>query len=111
MVTPGAWLAAGAELYQLVIDETLKLRLTVPEKHATKVKVGQRVEVSTMAEHMAAVGVVTRISPAVDPSTRTFQVEAEVPNPEGTLKTGGFAKARIVYSDATRLKRYRFQLW
>ena len=101
MVTSGDWLAAGADLVRLVVDETLKLRLTVPEKHAGRVKVGQKVEVTAMSQSAPAVGVVARIGPAVDSATRTFQVEAEIPNADSALKTGGFAKARIVVSDDT----------
>ncbi|MGN6545110.1 MAG: efflux RND transporter periplasmic adaptor subunit [Aureliella sp.] len=98
-VTEGAWLAAGTELFRLVIDETLKLRLSIAEKHSRSVKIGQRVEVSTLTAGEPVVGRVARIGPAVDPQTRTFQIEAEVPNEDGVLKTGGFAKARIVVAD------------
>ncbi len=96
MVSEGAWLAAGAELFRLVIDDPVKLRLTIPEKHAAKVEVGQRVEVKTLSSDETFVGQVTRIGPAVDPSTRTFQLEAEIPNKAGHLKTGGFATAKVV---------------
>lgn len=99
-VTEGAWLPAGAELFRLVIDDTLKLRLTIPEKHASGVLVGQRVEVSTLSSTEPVLGSVTRIGPAVDPTNRTFQVEAEIPNPNGVLKTGGFAKANVVTNSA-----------
>ncbi len=36
-----------------------------------------------------------RINPAVDPLTRTFEVEIEVPNERRQLKSGSFAKAQI----------------
>jgi RND family efflux transporter MFP subunit len=98
-VTEGAWLAAGSDLFRLVIDETLKLRLSIPEKHASAVRIGQRVEVSTLTAAEPVVGRVTRIGPSVDPQTRTFQIEAEVPNQDGGLKTGGFAKARVIVTN------------
>ena len=100
-VAQGAWLAAGSDLFRLVIDETIKLRLTVPEKYAADVKIGQRVEVGTIAHADPVEGVVARIGPAVDPETRTFQLEAEVPNKNGVLKTGGFAKARVAIESTT----------
>ncbi|MGN6135231.1 MAG: efflux RND transporter periplasmic adaptor subunit [Aureliella sp.] len=101
-VTEGGWLATGGELFRLVIDDTLKLRLSIPEKHAPEVRVGQKVEVSTLTDSQPALGTVARVGPAVDPQTRTFQIEAEVPNDKGTLKTGSFAKARvIVNADST----------
>ena len=42
----------------------------------------------------------TRINPSVDSTSRTFQVEAVVPNDEGKLRPGGFAKASIVTNRA-----------
>ncbi|MCC6510063.1 MAG: efflux RND transporter periplasmic adaptor subunit [Pirellulaceae bacterium] len=101
LVTQGAFLAAGSDLFRLVVDETLKLRLTIPEKHARSVRVGQLVEVTTLAQATPVMGVVTRIGPAIDPATRTFQLEAEVPNQDGALKTGGFAKARVIIASAS----------
>ena len=41
-------------------------------------------------------GKVARINPAVDSSSRTFQVETLVPNERGLLRPGGFAKASII---------------
>jgi membrane fusion protein (multidrug efflux system) len=39
---------------------------------------------------------ITRISPSVDVESRSFTVEASVPNPKGLLKPGFFAKASIL---------------
>ena len=41
-------------------------------------------------------GAVTRVSPMVDRLSRTFQIEAVVPNRSRELKAGGFAKAAIL---------------
>src|SRR5690606_20438827 len=43
-----------------------------------------------------ATGRVARVSPAVDESTRTVLVEAELPNEDGLLRPGAFATAEIV---------------
>ena len=40
-------------------------------------------------------GKVTRISPAVNTSTRAFPFEALVPNPEAVLKPGTFARVHV----------------
>src|SRR5690606_19015966 len=40
-------------------------------------------------------GIVRRINPSVSQSTRTFEVEVLIPNADGLLKPGGFAKAAI----------------
>jgi membrane fusion protein (multidrug efflux system) len=41
-------------------------------------------------------GRVTRVSPAIDVTSRTVQLEAQVPNPEGLLKPGLFARVSVV---------------
>ena len=37
----------------------------------------------------------TRINPTVNPATRTFEVEVQIPNSDGLLKVGGLATATI----------------
>ena len=95
-VSEGTLIRAGNEVCRLVIDRTLKLRLPVPERFGPEVKVGQSVTVSTAASINPAIGTIARINPAVDPATRTIEVEVQVPNPKGELKSGGFAKASIL---------------
>ncbi|MFO1065029.1 MAG: efflux RND transporter periplasmic adaptor subunit [Pirellulales bacterium] len=98
--TEGAYLPIGTDIFRLVIDETLKLRLSIPEKYAPVIQVGQKTIVSTLTSDVTVEGRVARVGPAVDPQTRTFQIEVEVPNGDGRLKSGGFAKARVIIRDA-----------
>jgi len=90
-------------VYRLVMPYLLKLRVTVPERHASEVRVGQPVEVRVDAygdKPFAAR--VARVNPTIDPLNRTFQVEVEVPNLAGKLKPGGFAQVTIL-GDASQL--------
>jgi len=89
--------------YRLVMSYLLKLRVTVPERHAAEVRVGQPVEVRVDAygdKPFAAR--VARVNPTIDPLNRTFQVEIEVPNIAGKLKPGGFAQVAIL-GDSVKL--------
>jgi multidrug efflux pump subunit AcrA (membrane-fusion protein) len=87
----------GTSVYRLVITHLLKLKATVPERHAPEVKVGQGVDVRVDAfPDVVFAGRVARISPTVDSASRTFAVEVEVPNVDGRLKAGGFARAQLV---------------
>jgi RND family efflux transporter MFP subunit len=95
-VAEGTLVRVGTEVCRLVINQTLKLRLPVPERYGAEVRPGQAVEVRTAAFAEAFAGTVTRINPSVDPATRTFEVEVQVPNPRGALKPGGFARAAIL---------------
>lgn len=82
--------------FRLVINHTLKLRAAVPEQYASELRVGQLVELRTDASDKAFQGRVARINPTVETTTRTFQIEVTVPNPEGRLKAGGFARGSVL---------------
>jgi RND family efflux transporter MFP subunit len=97
-VSEGSFVKTGTEVCKLVIDRMLKLKVLVPERHSNEIQRGQHVDVTTAAHPQAITGVVARINPTVDPTNRTFQVEIEVPNAEGKLKPGSFAKAAILTS-------------
>ena len=96
-VSEGQILKDGESVMELVIENPLRLWTNVPERHSSDVKPGQAVRVS-VASHPDKVfqGKVARINPQVDPVSRTFQIEAVIPNDDGTLRPGGFAKASIL---------------
>jgi RND family efflux transporter MFP subunit len=95
-VSEGSFVRSGTEICKLVINRMLKLRALIPERFSNDIERGQKVQVSTAANPQSVTGVVARINPTVDPVNRTFQVEIEVPNSEGKLKPGSFAKAAIL---------------
>jgi len=81
---------------KLVITDVLKLRATLPEKYIGELRAGQKVEVKVEAYPDATFpGIVARIHPTVDTSSRTFMVEIQIPNREGKLRIGSFARATI----------------
>jgi len=92
----GGYLDVGAPVVTIVRIHPLRLRLAVPEREAASVRVGQPVRLRPEGHDAAVDGTVVRLSPAVDESTRTLLVEAEVPNTDGTLRPGAFASAEIV---------------
>jgi RND family efflux transporter MFP subunit len=91
----GSFLRAGTEVFKLVMDRTLKLKAPLPDRYVADVQVGEKAKVTTAAYDCAFDGTITRINPAVDPATRTFEVEIQIPNENGALKSGSFAKAAI----------------
>jgi RND family efflux transporter MFP subunit len=96
MVSVGEYVREGTPLFRLIDDDPQKLRCAVPERYTADVRVGQRVRLWVEAYgDRAFEGRLTRINPQVDPATRTFSVEAVVPNEERLLKSGSFARAII----------------
>jgi RND family efflux transporter MFP subunit len=96
LVSAGEFIEDKKPVMVLVTPHPLKLVAQVPERYAGEVRGGQAVEVAVEAyPGRTFPGKVTRVGPAVAVESRTFAVEAEVPNKERLLKPGSFAKAAI----------------
>ena len=96
--SPGQFVAAGDPIVTVVRVHPLRLRLAIPERAAAKIRPGQDVRVRVDGDPRTYTGRVARVSPAIQESNRTLQIEAEVPNPDGALRPGSFASAEIVSS-------------
>jgi membrane fusion protein (multidrug efflux system) len=95
-VTQGQYLKVQTPVMVIVNIDPLRVRLKVPEKMAGWIKLGQAVTISVEAyPGRTFVGKISRINPAVDQQTRSFEVEALIDNHERVLKPGFFVKARI----------------
>ena len=80
-VSEGQMLRVGDPVMELVIDKPLRLWANVPERFSADVKLGQSVRVSVSTYPGTPFdGDVVRINPTVELASRTFQVEAIVPN-------------------------------
>jgi RND family efflux transporter MFP subunit len=91
----GEFLPAGASVVTTVKTDPLRLRLEVPERSATWVRLGQAVRLQVEGETNLFSGVIARLSPALTEQNRMLVVEADVPN-NGFLRPGLFARAKIV---------------
>lgn len=92
----GDYMAPGTQAVVIVRVHPLRLRLSVPEREAPGVTIGLPVKLSVEGDPSTYTGRVARISPAITEDNRTLLLEAEVPNPDGRLRPGSFAKAEIV---------------
>jgi len=95
MVSVGDFVQVGAPLFRLVDTDPIKLRAQIQERRIGAVRLGQRVTVRVEAYPEPFEGRVSRISPTVDPATRTFQAEVMLPNSDGRLRPGSFAVALL----------------
>jgi multidrug efflux pump subunit AcrA (membrane-fusion protein) len=94
---------ATSTLFKLIIDRPLKLVATVPERHRAEIKVGQGAEFEVEAypgEKFS--GRVSRVNPAIDRASRTFQFEVLLPNADRRLGPGSFVKGAVLtHTDPT----------
>jgi len=96
---PGALVGPGGAGAILTVAQTQVLRVfvSVNEREAPRVKVGQLAKVELDAwPGRPFEGKVVRISPAFDPSTRTLDAEVQLPNADGELRIGMYGRGSII---------------
>ncbi len=92
-------MGGNSPVFRIVDNRLLEFTVSVPSAHVAAVKVGQPLEFTTdTVPGRVFTGKVSFINPALDEATRSAKVIAEVPNADGALKGGAFAKGRIVLS-------------
>lgn len=91
---PGEHVGRGDVLLTLVRNQTLELAAAVPARQATTVRPAQVVHFVADGAHFD--GRVARVSPTIDPASRSVTVYVQVPNPSGAIRGGTFATGRIV---------------
>lgn len=93
----GANVALNTPIALVVNQHTVLAQADIPERYAGKVKLNDEVRISVDAHpDQRFMGKVSRVSPVVDPTTRTAHMEAEFDNSLGLLQSGMFAKLSLV---------------
>jgi multidrug efflux pump subunit AcrA (membrane-fusion protein) len=96
LVSLGQLVNAQTPVMSVVRVDPLKVAAEIPEAMAPWIRVDQPVSLSVDAyPGRSFTARVSRISPAVSTETRAFPFEALVPNAEGLLKPGTFARVHI----------------
>jgi membrane fusion protein (multidrug efflux system) len=95
-ISAGAFVPVGAELVNLEKIDALKVDFKLPEILLRNVSVGQNVQVSVDAiPGRTFTGAIYAIDPMVDVNGRALQIRARLPNPEGVLRPGLFARIAV----------------
>lgn len=93
----GAYSTPQAPLLQIVDMDTVNFVVKVPERYIYKIRRGLEAEISVVAyPDKRFYGRVSRMSPVIDPLSRTQEVKIEIANPRNTLKPGMFGDVKIV---------------
>lgn len=87
----------GSTILTLMSIDTLRAFIPVGEREAPRLELGQRayVEIEAVAGHRFP-GSIARLSPAIDPATRTRSVEVHLRNPDHKLLPGMYGRGTIV---------------
>jgi membrane fusion protein (multidrug efflux system) len=103
-VNPGQYLNPGDPIVTLESVDPIYVDFRLPEDNLARVAVGQTVHLGVDAfPGTAFEGKITSIDPLVDSSTRNFEAEATIRNPEHKLLPGMFVRTMV---DAGATERY-----
>lgn len=95
-VSVGAVIQPGEVVATLSSLDPIKVDFGVPELFLKSVRVGQAIEVTIDAvPGRTFQGNVYAIDPVVDASTRAIRLRATIPNADGALKVGLFARVKL----------------
>jgi len=91
---------SGPELFREAQTDPLRVYVRVPQPLVHAIRPGQKAEL-IFQEWLGRIftATVTRTAGAVDPASRTLQVELQVPNPHGEILAGSYAQARFNEAD------------
>jgi len=95
-VKPGDIVQAGTPFTKVIRNDRLALRLEIPAVHSARVRLGQPVRVQPPAAGAAPIEArVDFVDPNITAASQALLVKAEIPNPQGQLRTGLRLQARL----------------
>ena len=96
-VNVGQYIEPGDDLVTLQALDPMHVEFPLPQNRLAQVWIGQPVQFDVDAyPGIGFSGKVNAIEPLIDPDTRSFQVEAEVPNPDLKLRPGMFVNTTVM---------------
>jgi RND family efflux transporter MFP subunit len=91
---------SGTPLFSLVQSDVLRVYVFAPQENAPSIHEGLAAKI-VLQEYPGQEfdGKVTRTAAALDPQSRTMQVEVQVPNREGELYAGMYGEVKFLLAD------------
>lgn len=98
-VSEGAFVSPQTEIASLQRLSPMKLEFSVPERYAGRVQLGDDVLFTVANSPRPFRAEVYAVEPRVSLDTRTLQIRARVPNPDGVLLPGAFADVELIMDE------------
>jgi len=95
LIDPGAFVRPGNTIVTVVDRDTVRMTADAPETDFDVVSAGTKVLVHAYATNRDFSGIITRRSPAADPSTRTVHFEIDLPDPGRAIPVGTTGEVHI----------------
>ncbi|HLE31331.1 MAG TPA: efflux RND transporter periplasmic adaptor subunit, partial [Bacteroidota bacterium] len=95
-VSDGSYITPSTRIATLQSTNPVKVDFSIPEKYAGEIRRGAKVTFGIQGLKSTYQGTVYAIEPRIDQVTRTVQIRATSPNPNGELIPGAFAEVELV---------------
>jgi len=100
-VEVGTLVSAGTPAFSIGDLRSVEVVFGVPDVQVGAMKMGASQAVNVEAvPGQSFRGQITRVAPSADPSSRVFEVEVTIPNPDGQLKSGMIASLQVASAPA-----------
>ncbi len=93
-ISVGAYVSPTTVIARLVQTIPAKIDFAIPEKYASKLRNGSKIEFTYNDETNPQIASIIAVEPLVDESLRTIKVRASTPNKSGILKPGNYLKIK-----------------
>jgi RND family efflux transporter MFP subunit len=91
---------SGTPLFNMVQSDLLRVYVFVPQTNAASMREGLKAKILVQERPgQDFEGTVTRTAGALDPTSRTMQVEVQVPNHDGKLYAGMYGQVKFLLPD------------
>jgi RND family efflux transporter MFP subunit len=100
LVTAGSNSVTSTALFSIVQSDPLRVYVYAPQENAPSIHEGLQAKI--LLEEFPGQefdGMVTRTAGALDPQSRTMQVEVQVPNHDGKLYAGMYGEVKFLLTD------------
>lgn len=95
-VNAGDVVTVGTELFTVIDPSSMRLEASVPSDGISALRIGATVDFEVRGYDQKFQGVIQRIAPEADATTRQIPIFVSIPNPGGRLVSGLFAEGRVV---------------
>ncbi|NYT65754.1 efflux RND transporter periplasmic adaptor subunit [Alcaligenaceae bacterium] len=103
-VSVGDYVSPGSDLVPIESIDPLKADFRIPENYLSLVNIGMRISVAFDAfPGQVRDAEVVAISPVIDTGGRSILLRANVPNTDGKLRPGMFARVQLKFKDTESL--------
>jgi membrane fusion protein (multidrug efflux system) len=97
-ISVGEYLTPSTQIANLLSINPVKISFSVPEKYVGQIKLNAVISFKTDASGKSYTGRIFAVEPGINQQTRTLQIKALAPNPNGELLPGSFAQIKLALS-------------